>query len=178
MVFSSPWQYLDTYKDLKDGYYEYYIAGDYYSFITHWCKKTGPWVRIVEVDWNNNQHCDTDAVDDVKPHDDVIQQLLTKQRYNCKAVVDKFKQPTNTWLTYPHIQYMYIEKWSSDQPVNNNIVSFDFNSDPKQVNTEWDLGVFNFGTAQGDQYFAYGHSNRNGFVQDFSGAGKGVVYVR
>lgn len=178
MAYSSPWDYLNNYTGLRDGYYEYYINGEHYSLITHWCATTGPWVRVVEVDWNNNHHCSSDAVVDIKPHDTVINSLLSKQKYNCKAVVEKFKDPTNTWLQYPHVQYIQIQTWNSEGAVTNNCISLDYNSEPRTVNTQWDVNAYNFGTSQGDQYFAYGHSNKPGFVQDFSGAGKGAVYVR
>ena len=39
-------------------------------------------------------------------------------------------------------------------------------------------GSIGFGFAGGDIFYGYGNLDKSGFVQDFSGAGRGSVYVR
>ena len=181
MVFNTAWDYINKYNDLENGYYEYFVNGEFHHLLTIWCPDTGPWIRVVEVDWNNNNHCTQESVKDIKPHDDIIRGLITDQDYNARATVDVFKSPFNKWIRYPHNQYMHINNWHSEnvvQQTNNNLISLDYTDKPHLINVEWCPDVINFGITQGDQYFGYGQQSRFGFVQDFSGAGKGSVYVR
>ena len=181
--FTTAWDYKKQYDTLKDGYYEYYVCGEYINLLTIW-ENGIPWIRVVEVDWNNRDHINADAVRDIKPDDEVINQLRTyNTAYNLMAQVDKFKIPTNLWLTYPHRMFVHsrMERFSSVDNVSlitgSNLLSFTELDAPQKVNIQWDDHTVGFGTTQGDQFFAYG-SSKDGFCQDFSGSGKGAVYVR
>ena len=184
MTYTNALDYQAKFDNLKNGYYEYYVCGEHLNLLTVWDQGI-PWIRVVEVDWNNNDHINDGAVQNIKPDDEVINLLRTSEyEYNVCATVDRFQVPTNLWLNYPHIMYVHqsMERFSSTSSVleipNSNCISFDQYQPPHKVDNQWDVNTVGFGTTQGDQYFAYGRTDRNGFVQDFSGAGKGVVYVR
>jgi len=181
--YSSSYDYLCDYHYLKDGYYEYFVGGEHVNLQTVFSDGSG-WIRVAEVDWDNNNHLNDQKVKDVKLSDAQINQLMTKNNeYNIMAKVDCFKWPFNEWLEFPFKMYVHnsIEKFSSITPAmdikNSNLLSIDPNSSPIRV---WQQPSENigFGIDAGDTFLAYGDHNRNGFVQSFSGTGKGALYVR
>lgn len=180
--FSHSYEYLEKYKDLKDGFYSYYIHGEYHNIMTRFSDGSG-WMRVVEVDWNSVDHIDDDAVHDVKLSDADINFLLTDNfEYSILAEVDRMKWPYNEYATWPLRMYVHnsIVEFSSVSKVIDirgaNLVSLDENQKPIECLTNSD--EIGFGTSIGDTLVSYGATNKNGFVQSFCGAGKGAVYVR
>lgn len=182
-LYSTSQEYLEDYNDLRDGYYEYFVAGEHVNLQTIFSDRSG-WIRVIEVDWDNNYHLNDEEVKDIKLSDVHINQLMTTHNeYNIMAKVDRFKWPFNEWLEYPFKMYVHnsMERFSSVTPAmdikNSNLLSIDLNQPPVKT---WQQPSENigFGIDAGDTFLAYGDRNRNGFIQSFSGTGKGAVYVR
>lgn len=176
-------EYLEKYKNLKNGYYDYTVEGYEYNLYTIFEDNSG-WIRVVIVDFNNQSHLTEEQVTDVKLHDGVINQLRTDCEYNVLASAEVFKKPYNEWLQYPHNMYVHrsMKYFSSIKNTMNNqgstLVSFNISTPPMQYikPSEIDIG---FGSGKvGDTLFAYGSIGQNGFFQSFSGSGRGAVYVR
>ena len=176
-------EYLASYEGLKDGYYEYWVDGTAHLLFTRMEDESG-WIRVATVDWNTQDHIDDDFVPNIKPSDDIINALRTDVHdFNVLAEAHQFKSPFNEWVRYPVQVTVHntMERFSSVDQVSDikhaNRVSFNGNKvlDVYQHAHSRNIG---FGTDQGDSYFAYGNENRMGFAQEFSGSGRGEVFVR
>jgi len=182
MYYHNSKQYLDRFENLQNGFYEYRVDNTVVNLYTIFEDRSG-WICTTVVDWNNNLHCTEAAVDNVKPHDYVINQLRTDQEYNVMAVAEVFKRPFNEWLRYPHIMYVHnsMKEYSSTRITseieNSNMISFDLNQPPTRVGHS--ARTIGFGNGQvGDTVFGFGGIDSDGFFQSFSGSGRGLVYVR
>lgn len=183
MIFRNSYQYLEKYDKLKNGFYEYQINDAKHSLYTIFENRSG-WIKVVDVNWNNNLHLNENSVNDVKISDDSINLLRTNHfDYNVMASAENFKSPMNDWLRYPNNIYIHksMEYFSSITPAmninNSNYVSLELSKSPMKIyQLEQDIG---FGSGScGDTFFSFGSKNYNGFYQNFSGPGKGSVFVR
>lgn len=182
--FTNSYQYLEAYNDLRDGYYEYWIDGRSELIQTRFSDKSG-WMKVVDVDWNSKEHINEDHVRNIKLSDHAINQLRSYHYdSNVMAEINCVKAPFNEWVEYPLRMYVHysMDRFSSVEYVrditNANLVSL---HPSKNFVSTWQ-GENNhnigFGSDHGDTFFAYGDETRDGFVQSFSGAGKGAVFVR
>ena len=182
-TYSSPYQYLEQFSDLSDGYYEYYVANQSLNLYTHFENKEC-WVKVITVN-DNQEHLNEDAVDNIKLSDEIINILRTDHfSYSIMAEVEHYQRPYNDWLQYPFRTYIHnsMERFSSITPAieikNSNLVSTRTSADPCRIqqvgNSTIGFGEMNCG----DTFFGYGSTQSNGFVQSFSGTGTGTVYVR
>lgn len=141
----------------------------------------GDWKRVAVVDWNNNDHLNSEAVKDVKLSDQDINELMVKGDIWCQ--VDAWRSPYNSWLPWPHDMFVHdIEFFSSVIPANKiknaSRLSYGTRDNPVECDMTFDNSTLGFGFAAGDTFWGYGDWNKPGFTQHFSGAGRGAVYVR
>jgi hypothetical protein len=185
MGFSNSRQYLEKYKNLKDGYYEYLINGTTRNLYTKFEDSSG-WIRVVVIDWDNRDHVNRDEIVNVKLNDHDINFLRSDEfDYNIMASAEIFKDPFNEWIRYPHNMYVHksmIEfnsiSLASAIP-NSNLVSIDLNAPPLAIYQDTqDIGFGGGSSGIGDTFFAYNREGRNGLVQSFCGSARGAIYVR
>lgn len=165
---------------MEGRYKKYTVFGHTFDLLT-----IGEWKRVAVIDWNTNEHLNSNYVHNIKLDDAVINELLTNQHeYSIWCTVDSWKQPFNQWQSWPHSMYVHnsIERFSSVDPAhsikNANLLSTSLDQPPVNTDMNYDTGTIGFGFAAGDTFWGYGDKNRSGFVQHFSGAGRGSVYVR
>ena len=170
---------LEGQLTMQGNYQKYNILGESYDLLT-----IGDWKRVVVVSDLNNYHLNADYVKNVKLSDEAINSLMTNDyEYNIWCTVDYWQPPFNPWQPWPNNLYIHnsIERFDSTTLAknipNSNLISTHLDRDPIRADNQGD-GSIGFGFAGGDIFYGYGNLDKSGFVQDFSGAGRGSVYVR
>lgn len=165
---------------MEGKYVRYNILGDNFELLT-----INGWIRVVTVDWSNNDHLNAEYVHGIKLSDAHINALMTKEHeYNIMCTVDAWRPPFNQWQAWPHTMYVHnsIERFSSVDPANSianaNLVSTTLDASPVSTDLKYDGSTIGFGFAAGDTFYGYGARDKLGFTQHFSGPGRGAVYVR